>query len=430
VLVASRDAQSQASEVSDLLGHSLALTLVTAFAGLAICVSGGAFISVMLFGDISLVLFVQTAGFLLFFQALAQFAYAGFASLHRFSPYAVAMMLLAPISGLVIVGAGAWWGSFGAAWGAVAAQAMSTIVLFGVLRLECRKMGCRFSPKLSWHGIRPLLLIGMPFYLNSVISVPADYWLQALLVSSHGIAALGDLRVIGAITALVTFLPSAIGGPMISALSRLHATEKSRFMRAAVLNLKVLWIVSASFSAILGFLWAELVGAIFGPAFQIAKQNGDLALLMANLAIGMTVASGAMFSARKGSGLLLMTIIGMGVFSVVGFWSVPSAGLRGYLSAQCWGTAAALTTVLLGAMSEGLIERRTLREIFTIGCATATLFTALGIVAHWGLSTEARVIIAASSAMAIVIGGVSTLFSQSERHIFKEILGRATFRLW
>src|SRR5690606_2378848 len=118
-------------------------------------------------------------------------------------------------------------GAFTVAGVAGAAQVFLGAVLVLVAIRTARGMGLSIRPRLGVRPVAAILQVGLPFYLAGLIALPVDYLAQASLVRGHGVSALGDLRVVVAIIAVVSLLPGALNGPMISAFSRIHGGARN-----------------------------------------------------------------------------------------------------------------------------------------------------------------------------------------------------------
>jgi O-antigen/teichoic acid export membrane protein len=333
-LTAGRDPTSEAEIVSDILANGLSLFLLIALIGTTVCLLSSDLVASRIFGDVGLTVFIRIAAPLMFFQVLAHFAYTAFAGLHRFTAYARIAALTGPLAPGLAIGGALTGGAVHAAIGFAAGQALTAIaILFGLWRL-CRSLGVRLRPRLSINRFGSILRIGFLFYAASAVQGPVEYYFQSLMVSTHGVDTIANLRVTGAITSIVSFVPTAIAGPMLSIFARSHLRRSDQHTRLVLVNLKVLWLLGLTSVGALGPLWADVVRILFGSNYARAVESGTIALLSTVPVILMTVLSNDLLARGRVWLLFCANTIQMVLFATVAVVTIPKWGFEGYLSAQ------------------------------------------------------------------------------------------------
>jgi O-antigen/teichoic acid export membrane protein len=399
VLTAETDIAKDAKLASEIISHALILFLAIASAGGVACYVLADRIASDWFGDPILRTFIQLAALLLIFQVLAQFAYTAFAGLHAFTAYARISVLTAPVlAGLTIIGAYTA-GAIGATIGLVAGHALAMVSLLLGLRKACHERNIKLVPRLNLHRMRRILGLGLPFYMAGLVSISVDYLVLALLVRGHGIATMGDLRVIIAITSIMSFLPTAVAGPMISALTQRHRESSRHFWQLLVWNSKAAWLLSMLVITSLGVLWDEIIHVAFGDAYVTVATCGYLALLGSSLLILLGIVNATLLSTKHTTALFWLGAGTAAVFICIAMVAVPQYGLRGYLVAQLISQLAALLLVFIVMIIRHEQGLENFRWVIPAAIITAAVFVVVILSNNmsWKLTEQAFVAFAATA---------------------------------
>jgi O-antigen/teichoic acid export membrane protein len=351
VVAAHEDPTRSPERLGRILG--LAVTAISGLAvlgGLALLALAGPF-GARLFHQPDASAYVAIAGLLLVGQALAQCAYVCFGGLHRFGGYAAVTVGGTPLLAVATVAAATIGGPAAAASTTAGGQIVLGVSLLLALRSTARRLGVTIAPNLDARLLREVLGVGLPFYLAGLLVIPVDYLAQAGLVRLHGLAQLGDLRVVMTTAALVTFLPAALNGPMISALSRTHAGGGDA-AEAFSANLRGVWTLGLAAALGLAVVWPLVVSLVFGQDYAQARAFGVIGIVAALGLCLRHVLSNSLLAFRRQRLLLAVSGLEAAAFAIVALAALPRLGLAGYLLAQAAGTFAPLLGAWLWALRQ------------------------------------------------------------------------------
>jgi len=259
------------------------------------------------------------------------------AGLHQFRAYARIMAVTAILNGLAIIAGCLLAGLHGAVAATIGMQAVTVAWLAMVTRTQLRVDAIRlvFRNTLIWG--RRLLQFGLPFYMVGWLSVPATYYLQGSLVKHAGLEALGYLRAIVAVTALVSFVPSSASAAMVSMLTDTKSRNAQAFADKTMRNIKMVCIFGLLMAWLVNIALPWLVPALFGSAYRVAVTAASIALISSVLATVSGVIGNALFSAKRVDLICLSTFLQIGTFLLLGSALIPEYGLIGYLIADMVG---------------------------------------------------------------------------------------------
>ncbi len=411
VLASAKDPVAEKAELEELLGVATTLFLGMAALGAMGCIVFSAPIALLLFRTDELLPFVQIAALLLFGQVVTQLAYVIFAGLHTFRAYARILMIVSPLVAIATALTALVSGAFRVAFVAGAAQVVLGAALVMVAIRTAHGMGLNIRPRLGARPVTAILRVGLPFYLAGLIALPVDYLAQASLVRGHSVSALGDLRVVVAIIAVVSLLPGALNGPMISAFSRIHGGARDIDALFSQ-TLRGVWTVALFGSLVVGLAWPLLV-SLFGADYDDARTIGFIALIYAVGVCLRNVWSNRLLSSERQGLLVLVNSADAVVFAICALLLVPRFGLAGYLVAQASGVVAPL----LGATAVALVGgHRAVVRSYLIGGALSVL--ALALVTWFNLGSAAlatRIAAAAIAGTALAATWSLTMIHAAER---------------
>jgi O-antigen/teichoic acid export membrane protein len=350
VLAAGESPEQSPKRLGEILGLSYCVFFGVALAGAGLCVLAAATFAGRLFANPLAPTFVGLAGVLLFGQVLCQCAYVGFAGLHRFGAYVRVMIIGAPVVALATVAAAVMRGAVAAAWVTGLGQVALAVALAVALRATAGRLGIPIRLRFNKRTLFDVLRIGFPFYVAGLFLVPIDYLAQGGVVRTHGLSSLGDLRVIVAVTSIVTFMPGALNGPMISAFARAH-TGTGDVREAFSQNLRVIWTIGLAMSLGIALFWPLFFERLFGAAYHQARSIGYLALITASAMCLRNVLANMLLASGRQRRLLLVNGLEAAVFAATALVMISKYGLAGYLTAQLAGAIAPLLLVWIWAIA-------------------------------------------------------------------------------
>lgn len=328
-----------------MLGAGLILLSGAGIIGAMICLMLAQWIATEIYGLPEIVQWIRLAAILVFFQCLSQFCYAGLAGFHRFKEYAK-VMILSSILKVLSASIASWlWGLTGALYALLIVQGFTTYFLWRqvVTALSLDEVILRFVH--FGRSVRSLISTGLPFYGAGLLAIPVSYYLQGDLGRTIGLDALGQLRVIVSITAIISFLPTSIAAVMVSHLARESGTDYASFVEKTMANLKFVWI-SVLFSGVATFsIMPILIDMLFGGYYAGAAVPAAVALISAVLACVLGVVSNAALSRKRLQVTFLYSFLHAATFLAIGILVIPRMGLTGYFFAEGVGIGGALVFV-------------------------------------------------------------------------------------
>jgi O-antigen/teichoic acid export membrane protein len=343
--------ESSRKDKGDMLGAGLLLLAGSGVLGAAACLLLSDWLAKTVYGQPELSHWMAFAAGLVLLQCVSQFCFAALAGMHQFVTYSWVMVMSAILSALAVSIGAYSLGISGALAGMLGAQAVTVFLLAQSARgaLHANEIILRFSAVKQW--VYRHLRLGFPFYAAGLLSVPVTLYLQGMLSRHAGLEALGELRVITAILALISFIPTAASSAMVSLLTRSSTSDYSSFIQQSLLHIKYIWVF-AVFSGLGVFLLMPLiVKLLFGEAYMGAVAPASYAILSAIIACVLGFAGNIIFARRRVGLILAQTICQFAVFAGVASILISKMGLRGYLAAELSGYVAAIIFIYFTAIS-------------------------------------------------------------------------------
>lgn len=338
------DARRRAGEM--LAAGFLLLLLAGVVGGLG-CLVLADWLAENIYGKQELAVWIRVAGIAVFLQCVSQFCYAAMVGLHRFATYARIMVASAVLNAVAITVGALLAGLNGAVAAMIGTQALTVAWLARSLKTELHIESLQLTLRNFSSRASQLLKFGVPFYAAGLIAIPVIYYLQGLVVRHAGLEALGYLRVILALSAIVSFVPTSASAAMVSMLTRTRTENKSALADMVVRNVKMVLVFALLMAAVVTIVLPWLMPVLFGQQYIAATGAAGLALLTAVLTAVTGVIGNALFSAKRVDLVFLTTLVQMSVFSIAGILLVPDYGLIGYLSAELLGYLVLLAAVWL-----------------------------------------------------------------------------------
>ncbi len=396
-----------ARSTGELLGAGLGILATAGLVAAVGTVVGADWLAVDVFGQPALAGPLKFAGILTALQCLSQFSYAALAGFQKFGVYARLMILNAVL--ILALSAGGMWfyGLAGALGGYGVAQAILAASLGRAATRAMREQGVRIAYSRSSRAVASLMRLGIPFYASGLVAVPVTFYLQGLLSRSAGVDALGLLRVIATITAIVAFIPASVAAATTSTLTRIRAdtgTPASGVFDYAFLYLKVVWYLTTVIAITLVILTPVLVETLFGVEYVAAIQPGMVALFSTVLS-STAAAAGSLFFAMERSGIMFwQSVLQSLVLAFAGLLVIPTMGVLGYVGAELVGNLVGLAFILVVAVRMSDCDWRNSRHTQAfILCALAGLVPILVIFGMFSVSARVLTLILAMVLMTLGI---------------------------
>ena len=338
------DAASRAAK-GQLLGAGFLLLMLAGIAGGLGCWLGAPWIAATIYKQPELTGWLSLSGILVFIQCMTQFCWTLLAGLHRFEGYAKVMSCMSVTSTLLLSLASLYLSLAGALKALIVVQLLTILFLSRLARSAMALESIRIKYASAGISVLRLLKIGLPFYLAGLVNVPTLYYAQGLLTQTAGIESMGGLRVIGSITALVTFLPSSIAGVMVSALTKKSTSDYGAFVSAMLLNIKYIWLFSMICAAGVVAVLPMLFDLLFGDEYRGFAAPAGIAIVASVFICVLGVVGNIAFSRQKVAFILFYNLVQAAVFMVMVIALVPRHGLVGFLVAQTVSVMVALCFV-------------------------------------------------------------------------------------
>ena len=347
VELAGSSPEADKSRIEQALGEAFAVTLAVALLAAAVMIALAEVIADRLFAAPDLASFMKIGAVVMFGQCVAQICYVGFAGLNAFPTYSRTAMIGAVISVVAVVAGALGAGAYGAAVGLAAAQLATTALLFWRLRGECLRRNLVLELRPPTKQILRLFKIGFPFYLGVLWMIPGEFYVLGLLSRSAGVEVLGQLRVVQALMAVVTVLPNALSGPLITYLTERHAAGAGG--GALQLQLRFIWVSALILAILLASIFPPAIGLIFGPHFAYAGNAGVLAIAPFIGTMLLNVLQGGLLAQRRSLALFWIGGIMAACHIGLAYLLVPDHGLIGFFVSQAvsYGLGAAVTGLWL-----------------------------------------------------------------------------------
>jgi O-antigen/teichoic acid export membrane protein len=171
----------------------------------------------------------------------------------------------------------------------------------GLLAVRFVRAGLRDLPNTGQtSGVRrkDMLNYGLPTLLAGLSVLAALYVMNSWLAVESGFTDLGNLAVAASLAAVIGLIPSAMGIPLVPALSSLHVSDPTRGQSLVPRAMRITAFLSVPVVVIVITFSQEIIGLAYGPQFTGASQ------LLAILATSSLIASicGVIGSQISGAG--------------------------------------------------------------------------------------------------------------------------------
>lgn len=394
--------------------------------GAVSCVFLAEWIAVRVFGQPSLEVWVRIAGLMVVLQAISQFCYVTMAGLQRFQKYGRIMIVSATINMVAVAGAALSAGLFGAVVAMVSVQVVSTLWLLRSTRIAIDDESLALSMRNFAERAAGLIKLGLPFYAAAVIAVPIGYYLQGMLSISGGLEALGYLRAIATLGAIVTFLPASASGPMISMLARTRTESAGALPERIMRSIKMVFVLALFITGGITLLLPWLMPALFGGEYAAAVGPTGISLISASFTAVGAVIGNALFSSRRVDLVFLATIVHIGIFCAAGVLLIPRYGLTGYVVAELLGSS----SLLLAAWwcSSPWFRRHSVRLTWmwkALVPVTLLVAYAASQAARNGQPDATAAIVGAALFAVACVWTYRTVLDDAERYALRRFVGRA-----
>jgi O-antigen/teichoic acid export membrane protein len=336
VNIAQKDVENETKGA--ILAGGFIIMFGLSFIGALFAIYASHWLAANVFGYPGLAKWFGVAAMLLLLNNMIQFSYVGLAGLQSFKKYAIVMSVLAFLSlGAVVLGA-----YFGRVTGVLVAlviiKAITMLALLLVLKQEVTHKGITLGLNRIFNVCKDLLKVGLPFYLTGLLAIPVNYWMQGALSKNVGIDALGFWRVISTVTAIVSFLPTSIGGVTVSALARVNKensiSDQKAFFSLAILNLRIIWSVSLIISLATCIVVPYIIQLLFGNKYSGAIDSAKIAVITPVSIVVVGAISNILFAQKKVLLLFCMLSMQSILFAVSGYFMTAIWGLKGYVLAE------------------------------------------------------------------------------------------------
>ena len=335
----------------NMLGAGLLLLLGAGMVGTTAILLLGHWFATTVYGQPELARWMIFAAGLVMLRCVSQFCYATLAGMHQFVAYS-RLRVLSAVFALLCVSVGAYsFGIRGALAGMLGAQAVFVFMLARSTRgaLYANRVLLRLGAVKQW--VHRHLRLGFPFYAAGLISVPVALFLQGILSRHVGLKALGELRAITAVLALISFIPTAVSAAMVSLLTRSSTSNYLSFIQQSLLHIKYIWLL-AVFSGLAVFIVLPMiVKLLFGEAYAGAVAPASYAILSTIIACVLGFVNNIIFSRRRTGLILVMTLCQFTVFASLAWILIPLMGLSGYFASEFVGYVAAFFFIYAKAVS-------------------------------------------------------------------------------
>ena len=408
--------EADKKRIEQALGEAFAVTLAVALFAAAAMIGLADVIADRLFAAPDLAPFMKIGAIVMFGQCVAQICYVGFAGLNAFPTYSRTAMIGAVISVVAVVAGALGAGAYGAAVGLAAAQLATTALLFWRLRGECLRRNLVLELRLPTKQILRLFKIGFPFYLGVLWMIPGEFYVLGLLSRSAGVEVLGQLRVVQALMAVVTVLPNALSGPLITYLTERHAAGAGG--GALQLQLRFIWVSALILAILLASIFPPAIGLIFGPHFAYAGNAGVLAIAPFIGTMLLNVLQGGLLAQRRSLALFWIGGIMAACHIGLAYLLVPDHGLIGFFVSQAvaYGVGAAVTGLwLFGCPRVG--SQMIWKLVLLV--ATASTLALLAVDANIDIEWKIRIAISLGLLGLVVASCWFGVFSAGERYRLK-----------
>jgi O-antigen/teichoic acid export membrane protein len=420
VELAASSPETDKHRIEQAMGEALAVTLAVSLLAAGAMIGLADIIADRLFAAPDLASFMKVGAVVMFGQCLAQICYVGFAGLNAFPSFSRTAMIGAAISVVSVVAGAVTAGAYGGALGLAAAQLATTALLFARLKGECARRNLALGLRVPTRQVLRLLKVGFPFYLGVLWMIPVEFYVLGLLSRSAGVEVLGQLRVVQALMAVVTVLPAALSGPLITYLTERHAVGQGA--GALQLQLRLMWVSALILAILVASIFPLAIGLIFGPHFAHAGTVGALAVAPFIATMLLNVLQGGLLAQRRSMALFWIGAIMAGCHVGLAWLLVPDHGLMGFFVSQgaAYGLGAAATGLWLFGWSK--LMRELAWKLVLLG-ATALTLALLALDASAVFEWKTRLAVSLGALVLVVASCWLGVFPADERRRLKG-LGR------
>ncbi|HET9983729.1 MAG TPA: oligosaccharide flippase family protein [Longimicrobiales bacterium] len=296
------------------------------------------------------------------FTVLNGFLAGGLAGLEAY-PALGRAWVASGVAYLVVCTGGAWWAGLDGVVAALgAAAAIQTALLGVVLRHALREHGVPLTLRAIRREWGVLARFALPAALSGLVSMPALWLGNALLVrSAGGFGAMALFSAANNFRVLVLFLPAILNGVVLSVMNHARGVgERQRYRRVFGMSVGL-----AGGLVLAGSLVAALCGPtllrLFGREFP-AGYPTLLVLLGAAVVEALAAATyGAIQSQeRLWLSFFLVAVPRDGLIVLIAYLLIPQWGALGLAAAYAtgWAVALAAVTALVWRIGLGAVPRR------------------------------------------------------------------------
>lgn len=269
------------------------------------------------------------------------FAAAVLAGEMLFQAYSRAMIANSLGSAIALSLGALTFGVQGVLWATLATQAVQVGQLAASIPRPAVREIARFGMTDARAGVQ-LLALGLPFAGTLLASTPVDLYLQALLVRTSGVEAVGLLRVQTAIASLIAFVPATVAPVLVSRLAQSRdaapGAEGDAFRSTLSLNVRVVGVFAAVIGGVIAALAFPLVRVLYGDAFDSAVRVTQVGCLYVATNCLLQSVQVALMADKRSDLLFMLALLQSSTALIVGQVLVPTHGASGFIFAQLVGS--------------------------------------------------------------------------------------------
>jgi len=339
--------ESSRTEKGRVLGAGLILTMLLSVSGLVLCFFAAKPIASLVFQRPELAPWVSLAAASVFVQCFNQYLYSVIMGLQRVVQYSNAMIWNSLAGLALLVAGGIYYGLPGAALSFVIGQIISTISLALIVRRAMVEDGVAFQLDEVSKNIRLIISFGFPFYLSGLMMIPASYYAQGMLVALRGVEEAGGLRVVVAVTTLVSFIPTVTVPLVLNRLARASSESADVFSSTFSTLLRVNWAFAVIAGVLIALLVPLIIPVLFGSEYSRYSPAAILALLSSMFTSVLGVVASAVLSKGRMHLILAYTAFQAIVFTATASFLIPALGMAGYFVSEIFGYAAIMSFLVI-----------------------------------------------------------------------------------
>ncbi len=330
-----------------MLGAGLILTMLLSVGSLALCFFAAKPIASLVFQRPELAPWVSLAAASVFVLCFNQYLYSITMGLQRVVQYSNAMIWNSLAGLTLLVAGGMYYGLPGAALSFVIGQIISTLSLAVIVRKAMVEDGVAFHFDGVLKNIRLIVSYGFPFYLSGLTMIPASYYAQGLLVALRGVEEAGGLRVVVAVTTLVSFIPTVTVPVVLNRLARASSESAEVFSSTFSILLRLNWGFSVIAGTLIALVVPLIIPVLFGSEYSRYSSAAVLALLSSMFTSVLGVVASAVFSKGRMHLILAYTAAQAIVFAAAASYLIPTLGMIGYFVAEIIGYVAIMSVLAI-----------------------------------------------------------------------------------